>query len=190
MLIVLGGTRKAEKIPLEVIDLLQYYVSKKSEFLVGDAPGIDTAFQKELKKLHVAEVTVCSSAESVRNNIGSWPEKIIESGLISKSHAQHSAKDRYMTIEADLGIMVWDAQSAGTLANVLDLVSMGKECFLFNFLDSELIRFDSQLSLDRYLKVHSDVRSEAERRNSAYNKRQKKMKRIEKKESELQLFQD
>lgn len=65
------------KIPLDVIDLLQDYVRKESKFLVGDAPGIDTAFQKELKKCNVAEVTVCSSAEVVRNNIGNWPKKLL-----------------------------------------------------------------------------------------------------------------
>ena len=190
MLVVLGGTRKVGKIPRDVIDLLQKFVSKKCRFLVGDAPGIDTAFQKELKKLHVAEVTVCSSAEGVRNNIGNWPERIIESGLISKSHARHSAKDRFMTNEADLGIMVWDTQSAGTLANVLDLVSIGKECFLFNLVDSELIHFDSQENLERYLKLYPDVTSEAKRRNSAYAKRHKRMKRIKDIESEFHLFQD
>ena len=60
MLVVLGGTRKVGKLPLEVLDLLRTYVNKKSLFLVGDAPGIDTAFQKELKKLKVDGVTVCS----------------------------------------------------------------------------------------------------------------------------------
>ena len=190
MLVVLGGTRKVGKLPLEVLDLLRTYVNKKSLFLVGDAPGIDTAFQKELKKLKVDGVTVCSSAEEVRNNIGNWSEKIIESGLISKSNARHAAKDRFMTKEADLGVMVWDTQSAGTLANVLDLVGMGKECLLFNLVDSELIRFDSQVSLDRYLKLHPEVTLEARKRNTSYAKRQKKMKSNKEHESTPHLFQD
>lgn len=188
MLVVLGGTRKVEKVPLEVIDLLVKHVEKASSFYVGDAPGIDTAFQKELKKLNVKQVTVCSSADVVRNNVGNWPEKLIQSGLVSKSHARHAAKDRFMTKTANLGIMVWDTQSAGTLANVLDLVAQGKNCYLFNYLDSELIYIDSKESLDKYLGKYPEVTLEARRRNSASAKRENKLKRDMNLSTDPQLF--
>lgn len=178
-----------DRVPLEVIDLLVTYVKKGSRFFVGDAPGIDTAFQKELKRLEVMQVTVCSSADDVRNNIGKWPEKLIQSGLVSKSHARHAAKDRFMTKQADLGIMVWDTQSAGTLANVLDLVAQGKECFLFNYVDSDLIKIDSQESLDKYLSDYSEVTLEAKRRNSASTKRENKSNKKSKLETDQQLFE-
>jgi hypothetical protein len=67
---------------------------------------------------------------------------------------------------------------------------MGKECLLFNLVDSELIRFDSQVSLDRYLKLHPEVTLEARKRNTSYAKRQKKIGNNNKFESMPQLFED
>jgi hypothetical protein len=48
MKIVLGGSRFLEKIPQNLIDLIKEWVDSGSEFLVGDAPGADLAFQKSL----------------------------------------------------------------------------------------------------------------------------------------------
>lgn len=171
MLIVLGGTRKVDKIPQEVSALVTSFAEQGHRFLVGDAPGIDTGFQKLLIKLMMKDVIVCSSADSIRNNLGNWSEKHIDSGLKSNSHAKHSAKDRYMTNEADLGIMVWDTLSAGTLANVLDLISLGKECYLFNLMDSDLTKFDSDKSLNKFLDSHQKVANESQKRLATYRKR-------------------
>ena len=50
MKIVLGGSRFLEMIPQNLADLLHEWNESGSEFLVGDAPGADSAFQKVLKK--------------------------------------------------------------------------------------------------------------------------------------------
>lgn len=176
MLIVLGGTRKVEKLPAEIGELIIEFVNQNPMFYVGDAPGIDTAFQKFLKALKVKDVTVFSSADRVRNNLGNWSEIHVDSPIKSKSHARHSIKDRYMTARADLGIMVWDAQSAGTLANVIDLLQMKKECFLFNLIDGDLVKFDNLKSLENYLMKFEEVRDEANRRLNTFRKREKRMK--------------
>jgi hypothetical protein len=174
MKIVLGGSRFLEKIPQNLIDLLQEWNESGFEFLVGDAPGADSAFQKSLKNIGSKSVTVYSSAGYVRNNHGNWISKEIESGLQSKSNAIHAFKDRYMTSIADTGLMLWDCESAGTLSNVIDLVESGKSCRIWVATDAELYNFDNKPSLEKWLKQYPGVTAEAFKRLSTFRRREAK----------------
>ena len=171
MKIVLGGSRKLAFMPEEVMSRLETYMAKDAEFLVGDAPGIDSKFQEILKRNGYKRVTVLSSADQVRNNLGNWVTRLIDSGLKSKSAARHTAKDRVMTAEAETGVMIWDKESAGTLANVIDLVKSGKSCLLFIAGDNELIEIDTDSALENLLARYSEVGAEAENRLNAYDRR-------------------
>lgn len=172
--VVLGGSRKLGFMPEEVAARIEDYINLGAEFLVGDAPGIDTVFQAILNSNGYRNVTVLSSAEFIRNNVGNWDTKYIDSGLKSKSHARHAAKDRFMTSEAEAGIMIWDKESAGTLANVIDLVNSGKPCLLFIAGDNELINLETPSTLEVVLSDYQDVKEEAEQRLNAYERRQNK----------------
>lgn len=174
MKIVLGGSRFLEKIPQNLIDLIKEWTDSGSEFLVGDAPGADSAFQKSLRNIGSKSVTVYSSAGYIRNNYGNWESKEIESGLQSKSNAVHAFKDRYMTSIADSGLMLWDCESAGTLSNVIDLVESGKSCRIWVALDAELYTFDNLPSLERWLKQYPDVTKEAHKRLNTFRRREAK----------------
>ena len=171
MRIVLGGSRLLEKIPQNLVKLLQEWNESGSEFLVGDAPGADSAFQKILKNIGSKSVTVYSSAGYIRNNYGNWVSKEVESGLQSKSNAVHAFKDRFMTSIADTGLMLWDCESAGTLSNVIDLVESGKSCRIWVALDSELYNFDNFPSLEKWLKQYPDVTEEAQKRLKTFRRR-------------------
>jgi hypothetical protein len=98
----------------------------------------------------------------------------IDSGLKSKSSAVHAFKDRKMCQIADVGLMIWDCQSAGTLSNVIDLIDQGKNCFIWVAPDSDLYQFDSSISLDKWMKAYPEVRDEAFKRLSTYRKREAK----------------
>ena len=171
MKIVLGGSRKLAYMPQEVMSRLETYMAKNAEFLVGDAPGIDSKFQEILKKNGYKNVTVLSRADQVRNNLGNWVTRLIDSGLKSKSAARHTAKDRVMTSEAETGVMIWDKESAGTLANVIDLVQSGKSCLVYIAGDNELIEIDTQSTLEDLLNRHTEIGIEAKNRLNAYDKR-------------------
>ena len=108
----------------------------------------------------------------MRNNIGKWPTQIVESGLKRKSSSAHAFKDRKMTQEADIGLMIWDCVSAGTLSNAIDLLRQGKECLIWIALDSELCRFDNLDSMDRWLEKYPEVKLEAESRLAKFAKRE------------------
>lgn len=174
MKIVLGGSRKLAYMPEEVMSRLETFMEKNAEFLVGDAPGIDSKFQEILKNSGYKKVTVLSSADQVRNNLGNWATRMIDSGLKSKSAARHTAKDRVMTDEAEAGVMIWDKESPGTLANVIALVKSGKTCLLYIAGDNELVEIETNSALENLLCRYSEVGTEAEQRLNAYDRRTNK----------------
>lgn len=185
MNIVLGGSRHIEKISAEVMDLLNEYVDKKYNFLIGDAPGSDASFQSFFVKKQCKNIKIFSSAGYVRNNVGNWDSELIESGLKSKSNSVHAFKDRHMCKLSNSGIMIWDCQSAGTLSNVIDLIRQGKNCFIWVAPDSDLYQFDNQNSLDKWMNDYQDVRDEALSRLAKFDKREIKRNT---KESQPNLF--
>jgi len=172
MKIVLGGSRYLEFIPSEIGVRLTEWIGASSEFLVGDAPGSDSAFQMFLKSQKYSAVTVYTSADEVRNNLGKWKVEKIESGLKSKSNAVHAFKDRKMSEVADIGLMVWDCKSAGTLSNVIDLIKQGKNCYVWVAPDSDLYQFDNSDSLNHWMASYPEVRDEALKRLSTFRKRE------------------
>jgi hypothetical protein len=174
MKIVLGGSRHLEFIPNEIADRLLEWMENSSEFLVGDAPGTDRAFQMFLASKKYSSVTVYTSADDVRNNLGNWRVEKVESGLKSKSNAVHAFKDRKMSQITDVGLMIWDCKSAGTLSNVIDLISQGKNCFIWVAPDSDLYQFDNAPSLEKWMENYPEVRDEALKRLSTFHKRESK----------------
>lgn len=174
MKIVLGGSRKLAFIPEVVMERLEVFMNLGAEFLVGDAPGIDTKFQQYLSRNGYRKVTVLTSAGFVRNNVGNWTTIHIDSGLKGKGHARHSAKDREMTLNATAGVMIWDKESAGTLANVIDLVRSGKTCLLYIAGDNQLVQLDNSAEMEAIVCNFADVKFQAEQRLNAYERRKRK----------------
>ena len=185
MKVVLGGSRKLEFIPEPVSNELLIMMKSSSSFLIGDAPGIDSIFQKFMVQTEYANVEIFSSAGYVRNNFGNWPEHQIETTLKSKSSASHAFKDREMCKLADLGIMIWDQESAGTLSNALDLLEQNKTCLIYDALEREFIRFDDKANLDRWLENHSEVAEEAISRLNRFRNRMKLGSPMDSAQSEL-----
>ena len=174
MKIVLGGSRHLEFIPDEVAQSLARWMADGDEFQVGDAPGIDKAFQVFLLDAKYERVRVYSSATETRNNLGDWPVIRVESGLKSKSSAVHAFKDRAMGRVADLGLMVWDCKSAGTLSNVIDLIRQRKSCLIWVAPDSKLLQFETSESLDKWMLSYPLVRDESMKRLASFEKRENK----------------
>jgi hypothetical protein len=183
--VVLGGSRHLEYVPQEVGERLTEWIDASFEFLVGDAPGTDRAFQMFLRSQKYQAVSVYTSADEIRNNLGNWQVEKVESGLKSKSSALHAFKDRKMSQVADIGLMIWDCKSAGTLSNVIDLLGQGKNCFIWVAPDSDLYQFDNSGSLDKWMENYPDVRDEALKRLSTFRKRE--IKRASE-ESQPELF--
>jgi hypothetical protein len=103
--------------------------------LVGDADGVDTAIQKFLHENGARNTTVYCAGGKPRNNIGGWPVHGVTSYHPKGSRAYFTAKDIEMAEAADVGLMIWDAKSTGTLSNVIELLSRKKNSLVF--LDKE-----------------------------------------------------
>ena len=185
MKVVLGGSRKLEFIPGLVSDELLVMMKAMNSFLIGDAPGIDAIFQKFMAKAEYENVEIFSSAGYVRNNFGNWPEHQIETTLKSKSSASHAFKDREMCKRADMGIMVWDQESVGTLSNAMDLLDQQKTCLIYDAIDRELIRFEDKPNLEKWLENNSDVAAEAQSRLNRFRNRMKLGSQMDSTQSEL-----
>lgn len=185
MKIVLGGSRHLEFIPGELKERVSEWIESSTEFLVGDAPGTDRAFQALLRLSNYSAVTVFTSSETARNNLGKWLVSRVDSGLKSKGNAVHAFKDREMCNQADAGLMIWDCKSAGTLSNLIDLVQQDKQCYIWVAPDSELYQFDHSDSLDKWIAGYPESRDEAMKRLLTFRKRAKK---IEKEISQPDLF--
>jgi TP901 family phage tail tape measure protein len=105
-----GGSRSLKEIPDAAKELLQKWMAEQRKIVIGDAPGIDTAFQEFLKNAGYSNVTIHYAGNAPRNNVGSWDSQRTSGG--------HTAKDETMTSLADEMLMVWDQKSAGTIKNI------------------------------------------------------------------------
>lgn len=172
--VMLGGSRKLSDLPLAAKDKLQKYIDSKVWFLVGDAVGADSIFQKFLVSQKYSRVVVFTSMPTPRNNFGGWDERIIDSGLKSQSAAKHTVKDRKMVEIADEGLMIWDNESPGTLANAIDFIDLEKSCFLWTPKDEYLWNLDSPKTLNSLLEINIDIAAESQKRLATYRKREEK----------------
>jgi hypothetical protein len=173
---MLGGSRHLSVIPDEVIDNLKTWVREGYEILLGDAKGTDAKFQEFFKHLKYSEVKIFYSGDYVRHNSGNWETIKIDSGLKSKGHALHGAKDREMAQMADTGLMIWDTLSIGTMANVLDLALQGKPCYMYVFSDDmNLYEIRNLLDVEVWESRFPDIFQQANKRLKSHKKRLSKV---------------
>ena len=175
MRVFLGGSRFSGTLPIILKGELDKFIESGSTFLIGDAPGADTAFQAFLKSRNYKNIVIYSSADFVRNNLGDWKFEIIESGMKSKSSASHAFKDRHMSEICSLGIMNWDEQSVGTLSNVIDLIEQKKECHLYLDSEKQVVPMSSISQLNSLAVKYPGAFEEAQLRLARYRKRKAKL---------------
>lgn len=126
MKVMLGGSLRIGRLSDEGERLVRDSIAEGHQFEIGDAPGADALFQQFLKAEGASLVTIFFAGPRARFNLGNWTEVHIESGLKSKSHAMHGAKDRQMVKNCDMGLFAWDGKSLGTVTNALELLDQGK----------------------------------------------------------------
>jgi hypothetical protein len=170
--VVLGGSRQLSFLPEDVVDNLNSWMRDDVEFLVGEAQGTDAKFQEFLNFSEYSNVKVFYSGDYVRHNFGNWDVERVESGIKTKSHAMHAAKDRNMTLLADTGLMIWDTSSAGTISNLVDLLQQEKPCQMYVAgEDSHLYYLKNLEDLERWRTRYPKVFDEADKRLRAFSKR-------------------
>ena len=126
-----GGSRRVTRLNPAVRERLSQMINKQLSILVGDANGADKAIQSYLAEGRYPDVVVFCTAGECRNNLGSWPVRAIEPPHAARDFAFYTAKDAAMVEEAEVGFLLWDGESAGTIVNAARMVAAAKPVVLY-----------------------------------------------------------
>lgn len=129
--VFIAGSITIKSLPSLFVEKIESMLSSKLAVIVGDANGVDKAVQQILADRGATNVTVFCSGSTPRNNLGNWPVREIYTSAEPGTKAFFTAKDVAMAEDAEMGFMLWDAKSTGTLSNVLEMTRRGKKTVVF-----------------------------------------------------------
>lgn len=129
--VFIAGSMNIKLLDPQVKERIDNIVAQDFEVVVGDADGADTSIQLYLFNHRTAKTTVFCSGLRPRNNVGDWPVQRVKTSHAEGSRAFFTAKDIRMAEVADLGLMIWDTKSTGTLSNVIELLTRKKKSVVF-----------------------------------------------------------
>ena len=111
MKVFVGGSRHVSQLNAEVRERLDNIVRKGLPVLIGDATGADKAVQQYLHSQQYRNVEVFCSGRACRNNVGQWKLRAVSTDKREKTFDFYAEKDRLMTHEADIGLMIWTGKA-------------------------------------------------------------------------------
>jgi hypothetical protein len=129
--VFVGGSRKISRLNEQLRKRLDQIIGKRLQILVGDANGADKAVQAYLVERGYPDVQIFCSAGDCRNNLGSWEIKSVKPPHSRRDFEFFTAKDAAMAREADVGLMLWDGHSTGTVVNAARLIAAGKPVVIY-----------------------------------------------------------
>ncbi len=161
--VFIGGSRRLSRLNDQVRAKLAEIAERELHVLIGDANGADRAVQAQLAEWKYQNVTVYFVGANPRNNEGAWSLSRIAVSGRKRGFEFYAIKDRQMAHDADCGLMIWDGESRGTLANVQNLVSEDKPVAVYvskqrRFIN--VLRAEDMLSLSPAL--GADIGAKAE----------------------------
>jgi hypothetical protein len=154
--VFIGGSRRIGRLNNEIRQRLDNIIAQSFTVLVGDASGVDKAVQKHFADKHYSNVIVFCAGSSCRNNVGAWETKHINISRSTKDFRFYMAKDIEMAKEADHGFMIWDAESSGTLSDILELLEMGKKVLVYMGPNKEFVKLQDVEGLREILQACPD----------------------------------
>lgn len=129
--VFIGGSRRVTKLNLDIERRIDNMINNGFTILIGDANGIDKAVQTYLSDKGYQKVVVFYSGDNVRNNLGNWATKRVETIRNKKDFAFYALKDLEMAKETDYGFMIWNGKSKGTLNNMINLLRHNKKVLVY-----------------------------------------------------------
>jgi hypothetical protein len=181
--IFISGSMGIKNINKLVITRIENIINEKFTVLVGDASGVDSSIQEILSNRKYKNVKIYCAGNYPRNNIGKWDIISVQTEHKPNTRSYFTAKDIEMAEECDLGLMIWDSKSTGTLSNVLELLKKKKTSVVFV---NKLKKFYNVSNITEFENLVSVMSA------GAFNKADKKIKLKEKilsnKHLQLELF--
>ena len=159
--VFLFGSRDIYGIPDLVVQHLENILTQTNgevEFIVGDAPGIDSAFHKALSSIGAASKTTVYCMEYTRNNSYDLATKVFSSTYdpdtkkvqinngdevidtidniekpddLKYNRQFYEFKDRQMRNACTFAICIWDGKSKGTFTNINVLKAQDKYVYIY-----------------------------------------------------------
>ena len=156
MKVFIGGPLKIRTLKPDVISKLNSIIKKKYKVLIGDANGVDKTIQNYFfnKKYQNVEIY---SVNKFRNNLGGWKSNVIKVETKVKNREYYSIKDRKMAEIADVGLMIWNKKSEGTLNNILNLLILEKKVCLFIHQESKLVILKEIKDLESIVNAENSI---------------------------------
>lgn len=148
--VFLGGSRNVSRVNSSVRQRLDNVIERGHAVVVGDANGADKAMQAYLSDRGYRNVEVFCSGRVCRNNVGEWRVRHVAVRPAMRGAEFYSAKDQAMASEAEIGLMLWDGKSVGTLANVFRLIFSGKKAVIYNVADKQFYNIQDQQGWDDF----------------------------------------
>ncbi|MBH2809257.1 hypothetical protein I5L21_01525 [Serratia liquefaciens] len=149
--VFVAGSITIKKLDPLIVERLKKIVDQNFNVVVGDANGVDSSVQRVLLQMGCNSTTVFSSSPKPRNNLGSWPVKVVKTTHAPGTRAFFTAKDVQMAETADYGLMVWDTKSPGTLSNVIELLIRKKNSVVFINKEKEFVVIKEPIDLDKLI---------------------------------------
>ena len=148
MKVFIGGSISIKELPTEAIDHIERIVAAGHDVVIGDAAGVDALVQQRLHELGHLKVTVFTRGPAVRVNVGEWATDVVAD---REGFQPHGAKDFAMTDAAEIGFVVWDGRSKGTLTNIEQLVYSDKDCVIQLEPTGQTVKITDPIGLDHVL---------------------------------------
>lgn len=143
-----GKVKFDEPIPNKVKDELNRVMSAKSKIIIGDAPGADTRVQDYLSDSGYKNVTVYTTDDTVRNNVGNWTVRKISGNGKETEREVRAQKDIAMSNKSTKGIVISsddDRIDSATSLNVKRLLNSGKSIQFYDYKQDELRANDTDI---------------------------------------------
>lgn len=129
--VFIGGAREIKTLPQKVQLKLNSICNKNYYIIVGDANGVDKQVQQYFYNCKYNNIKIFASNGKARNNIGNWTIQNVEVPTKLKGFDFYKQKDLAMAKEADIGFMIWNEKSRGTLNNIINLLKLNKEVIVY-----------------------------------------------------------
>lgn len=151
MKVFVGGSRRVTRLNPDIRERLDRMVQNGLHVLVGDANGADKSVQQYLHSRGYDRVDVFCIEGACRNNIGRWRTRVVSPPTSRRDFSFYSAKDEEMAREASVGLMLWDGESRGTMANIERLTQQGKTVVVYLAPEKSFVTLRNQSDLASFL---------------------------------------
>ena len=124
-IVFLGGSKSITKLTGKEKSVIDEYIAKDYQILVGDCRGADTEIQKHLVERGYTNVKVYATDGEARNNVGNFkaidcPSMLTPEARARKDYFYYRIKDWRMLMLCDEILMFWDGISKASRENLED----------------------------------------------------------------------